>query len=272
MLRLMGSLHVWPTVGASVSCKFRVCQWNPTRCQLCFLPEAFVAEKTKRDEPMKPSRCSRVVMQGQISVARCRQVDLSPPWWHAGHPGLLSPPHVQRLPVGNDITSQSSCLQAAFPVSQSTVRPALTPYSKMGHLKHEAAVNEDSIETQPASPSASPTDEKREAYEVFKLTEDGVDFRTVSWQRATIIFLKIQFAMSILSVPGSMAVLGAIGGALSIVGWDILNTCTHLPANSDLDLQRTWSSAVSRLTACPDRHCSHTRRLSQSTPGMPYPR
>ncbi|TKA29663.1 hypothetical protein B0A54_14953 [Friedmanniomyces endolithicus] len=65
--------------------------------------------------------------------------------------------------------------------------------------------------------SATPTDEKREAYEVFKLTEDGVDFRTVSWQRATIIFLKIQFAMSILSVPGSMAVLGAIGGALSIL-------------------------------------------------------
>jgi len=147
----------------------------------------------------------------------------------------------------------------------------------MGHLKHEAAVNEDSIETQPASLSATPTDKKREAYEVFKLTEDGVDFRTVSWQRATIIFLKIQFAMSILSVPGSMAVLGAIGGALSIVGWDILNTCTHLPANS-----RTPSTTGLRpvaigeedggLTACPGRHCSHTRRLSQSTPGMPYSR
>ncbi|KAK0365218.1 hypothetical protein LTR94_007768 [Friedmanniomyces endolithicus] len=94
----------------------------------------------------------------------------------------------------------------------------------MGLLKHEAAINEDSIEPQPANASATPTDEKREAYEVFKLTDNGVDFRTVSWQRATIIFLKIQFAMSILSVPGSMAVLGAVGGALSIVGWDILNT------------------------------------------------
>lgn len=29
-----------------------------------------------------------------------------------------------------------------------------------------------------------------EANEVFKKTEDGVNFRTVSWQRATIIFLK----------------------------------------------------------------------------------
>ncbi|KAK1807671.1 hypothetical protein LTR12_017980 [Friedmanniomyces endolithicus] len=92
----------------------------------------------------------------------------------------------------------------------------------MGLLKHEAAINEDSIETQPTSPSATPTDEKREAYEVFKLTEDGVDFRT--------------FAMSILSVPASMAVLGAVGGALSIVGWDILNTCTHLPANFTLEM------------------------------------
>ncbi|KAK0793461.1 hypothetical protein LTR91_012590 [Friedmanniomyces endolithicus] len=98
----------------------------------------------------------------------------------------------------------------------------------MGLLKHEAAINEDSIEPQPANASATPTDEKREAYEVFKLTDNGVDFRTVSWQRATIIFLKIQFAMSILSVPGSMAVLGAVGGALSIVGWDILNTYTAL--------------------------------------------
>ena len=61
--------------------------------------------------------------------------------------------------------------------------------------------------------------------EVFKKATDGVDFRTVSWQRATILFLKIQFAMSILSVPGSLATLGAVGGALSIVSWQALNTC-----------------------------------------------
>ncbi|KAM5356854.1 hypothetical protein ACJ41O_003500 [Fusarium nematophilum] len=63
-------------------------------------------------------------------------------------------------------------------------------------------------------------------HEVFRQTEDGVQFRTVSWQRATIIFLKIQFAMSILSVPGALATLGAVGGALSIVGWHTLNTYT----------------------------------------------
>ncbi|KAF3016460.1 hypothetical protein E8E14_008074 [Neopestalotiopsis sp. 37M] len=61
-----------------------------------------------------------------------------------------------------------------------------------------------------------------EAQGVFKPTEDGVDFRTVSWQRATVIMLKINFAMSILAVPGSLGTLGAVGGALSIVDTAIL--------------------------------------------------
>ncbi|KAK5190676.1 hypothetical protein LTR99_003406 [Exophiala xenobiotica] len=65
-----------------------------------------------------------------------------------------------------------------------------------------------------------------EAREVFHDNAEGVKFRTVSWQRATIIFLKIQFAMSILAVPGALATLGAVGGALSIVGWEVLNTYT----------------------------------------------
>ncbi|KAK5682280.1 hypothetical protein LTS10_005406 [Elasticomyces elasticus] len=96
----------------------------------------------------------------------------------------------------------------------------------MGHAEHDIDFDEkDNVRTHTIGQD-QPTDEKREANEVFKLIEDGVDFRTVSWQRAAIIFLKIQFAMSILSVPGSMAVLGAVGGALSIVGWDALNTYT----------------------------------------------
>jgi hypothetical protein len=68
-------------------------------------------------------------------------------------------------------------------------------------------------------------DNQHEAQEIFQKNSDGVDFRTVSWPRATVIFLKIQFAMSILAVPGSLAVLGAVGGGLSIVGWMVLNTC-----------------------------------------------
>ncbi|KAJ9150650.1 Amino acid transporter [Pleurostoma richardsiae] len=93
--------------------------------------------------------------------------------------------------------------------------------------KTPTGVNEDLIEPQVFS--SRPPSEKGdmlEANEVFKQSADGVNFRTVSWQRATVLFLKIQFAMSILSVPGSLATLGAVGGALSIIGWEILNTYT----------------------------------------------
>src|ERR1700761_2251068 len=78
-------------------------------------------------------------------------------------------------------------------------------------------------------------EKQRETQEVFKQNVDGVEFRTVSWQRATIIFLKIQFAMSILAVPGALASLGAVGGSLSIVGWMSLNICK---------VPKQWASAM----------------------------
>ncbi|OJD38033.1 transmembrane amino acid transporter [Diplodia corticola] len=62
-------------------------------------------------------------------------------------------------------------------------------------------------------------------FEVFKKGE-GVDFRTVSWVKATVIFLKIIFATGVLSIPTAMYTLGAVGGALSVVGWGALNTYT----------------------------------------------
>ena len=65
-----------------------------------------------------------------------------------------------------------------------------------------------------------------ETHEVFKKRTDGVEFRTVSWQKATLIFTKIEFAMSILAIPSALGALGAVGGCLSIVGWTTLNTCT----------------------------------------------
>ncbi|KAH0842108.1 hypothetical protein FOPE_07741 [Fonsecaea pedrosoi] len=92
--------------------------------------------------------------------------------------------------------------------------------------KTTAEIHNDAIGT-PHSDVSLPGDKEStlEAREIFKDGHEGVKFRTVSWQRATIIFLKIQFAMSILAVPGALATLGAVGGALSIVGWQILNTC-----------------------------------------------
>ncbi|KAH6679074.1 putative N amino acid transport system protein [Halenospora varia] len=65
-----------------------------------------------------------------------------------------------------------------------------------------------------------------EENEVFKKTHDGVDFRTVGWPRATVIFLKVIFATGVLSIPSAMYSLGALGGALSVIGWGALNTYT----------------------------------------------
>jgi hypothetical protein len=65
-------------------------------------------------------------------------------------------------------------------------------------------------------------------FEVFKQTTDGVQFRLVGWVRASVIFLKIIFATGVLSIPTAMYGLGAVGGAMSVVGWGLLNTCKFL--------------------------------------------
>lgn len=94
------------------------------------------------------------------------------------------------------------------------------------HEKTATEIQSDALSFPVSQKVSSDKDDARpDSREIFKDSADGVKFRTVSWQRATIIFLKIQFAMSILSVPGALATLGAVGGALSIVGWEVLNTC-----------------------------------------------
>lgn len=96
----------------------------------------------------------------------------------------------------------------------------------------------------------------RETKEVFKQSEGGVQFRTMSWQRACVIFLKINFAMSILAVPGTLGTLGAVGGALSIVGWEALNTCEQ---------RVIVVRGICIFTNTTDRHDDIARRLSQSS-------
>ncbi|KAK8080332.1 Amino acid transporter- transmembrane [Apiospora hydei] len=46
-----------------------------------------------------------------------------------------------------------------------------------------------------------------ESHEVFKKNADGVDFRTVGWPWATVIFLKIIFSTGILSIPTALYAL-----------------------------------------------------------------
>lgn len=64
-----------------------------------------------------------------------------------------------------------------------------------------------------------------ESREVFQTGDDVLQFRTVSWQRATIMFCKINFAMSILAIPEAISTLGAVGGSIILVAFTALNTC-----------------------------------------------
>lgn len=72
----------------------------------------------------------------------------------------------------------------------------------------------------------SDTDEARE---VFKKNVDGVDFRTVSWKRAVIIFVKYTVATGILGIPSALNTLGAVVGGLNVVGWGAMNACSSFP-------------------------------------------
>ncbi|GIZ40608.1 hypothetical protein CKM354_000394000 [Cercospora kikuchii] len=63
--------------------------------------------------------------------------------------------------------------------------------------------------------------------EVFR-TDGEVNFRTVGWPRASVIFLKVIFATGVLSIPVSMVSLGAVGGALNVIGWGAFNTYTAI--------------------------------------------
>lgn len=78
--------------------------------------------------------------------------------------------------------------------------------------------------TSPASDSEVAGETEYEDHEVFKKTRDGVDFRTVGWFKACVIFIKVMFAVGVLSLPSCMYSLGAVGGSLSIIAWGLFNT------------------------------------------------
>ncbi|KXS96035.1 hypothetical protein AC578_2276 [Pseudocercospora eumusae] len=82
-------------------------------------------------------------------------------------------------------------------------------------------------------PSSSPEVLVGEVSEVFEANEvfrknAAVNFRTVGWPRASVIFLKVIFATGVLSIPTAMVSLGAVGGALNVVGWGVFNTYTAI--------------------------------------------
>jgi len=100
---------------------------------------------------------------------------------------------------------------------------------RTGSVKHGSSDDE---KVQPEKGVVEPyypdAEDPLEENEVFKKTHEGVDFRTVGWPRASVIFLKIIFATGVLSIPTAMASLGSLGGALSVIGWGALNTYTAM--------------------------------------------
>ncbi|KAJ6130275.1 hypothetical protein N7512_003055 [Penicillium capsulatum] len=74
--------------------------------------------------------------------------------------------------------------------------------------------------------------EHEDRHEVFKRLDGQVDFRTVSWVRAGVIFLKIIFATGVLSIPSLMYELGALPGAINVIAWTLLNAyCALVQGN-----------------------------------------
>lgn len=86
--------------------------------------------------------------------------------------------------------------------------------------KADVAPSSDSIE---AGVMSQPVDLENRG--VFQSGTDVLEFRTVSWQRAAIMFCKINFAMSILAIPEAISTVGAVGGSFILVGFTCLNVC-----------------------------------------------
>ncbi|TVY40870.1 N amino acid transport system protein [Lachnellula subtilissima] len=54
--------------------------------------------------------------------------------------------------------------------------------------------------------------------------EGGVNFRTLSWPYAAVIFAKMTIGVGVLSIPSAMHTLGGVVGCLFILFWGLLNT------------------------------------------------
>ncbi|KAJ6787532.1 hypothetical protein PWT90_02787 [Aphanocladium album] len=93
-----------------------------------------------------------------------------------------------------------------------------------------------------------PNLEPSDSFEVFRKEEGAVDFRTVEWIHASVIFMKGKsgsassvshatkpfalFATGVLSIPSALYTLGAFPGSVNIVGWCFLNTyCAIVQGN-----------------------------------------
>lgn len=103
----------------------------------------------------------------------------------------------------------------------------------MADLSEKIAIDtkQNSIDQVPSIRKGSIAEDR----EVFKANVNGVDFRTVTWQRAVVIFIKTQIATGVLGIPLALYSLGAVGGGLCIVGFQALNCCLSFPKHLSLN-------------------------------------
>ncbi|WVQ94030.1 hypothetical protein IAU59_001108 [Kwoniella sp. CBS 9459] len=66
--------------------------------------------------------------------------------------------------------------------------------------------------------------EQDDQEEVFKSNVNGENYRTVSWYSSFALMFKVLFSVGILSIPGVFAYVGALPGALLVIGWGSFNT------------------------------------------------
>ncbi|TKX22544.1 hypothetical protein C1H76_5327 [Elsinoe australis] len=109
------------------------------------------------------------------------------------------------------------------------------------------------------SDSSGPVKPDEDDFEIFRKQEGVVDFRTVSWQHTSMIFLKLIFATGVLTIPSAMYVLGSFPGAINVLGWQFLNTyCaivqgnfrnTHAGCHSIADMAEKVGSKIARELA-----------------------
>ncbi|WWD05349.1 hypothetical protein V865_003422 [Kwoniella europaea PYCC6329] len=64
--------------------------------------------------------------------------------------------------------------------------------------------------------------------EVFKIEAGGENYRNVSWYRTFALMFKILFSVGILSIPSVFSYVGALPGALLLVGFGVFNAYAAL--------------------------------------------
>lgn len=97
--------------------------------------------------------------------------------------------------------------------------------------------------------------------EVFKANVDGVEYRTVTWQRAIVIFIKTQIATGVLGIPSALYNLSAVGGGICVVAFQALNLCSFLyRLRPEISTDRKY------------RYNDHCREFQEQSSGMPHHR